>query len=390
MQSQQTTTTAMVEPPAETQPPTFTIPRVAYLDKLKVGLTILVIAHHAGQSYGPTGGSWPIFNDEQSALLGPFFSVNAAFFMGLFFLISGYFTPHSLDRKGTASFLKNRFIRFGIPVFLHSTLVTIPIVYFVQGQNLSFTEYFFFLKASNWQAVFWHLWFLLHLLVYNGAYALWRHWENPISILNQCFQWEISHSTILVFGLALSTVTAFVRIWYPIDTWAPFLYVIPMEIAHLPQYVSLFVIGIMAYRRDWFHKLPYSIGMVWLKIGFILAVGRYIYSLLGGWEMVPWLSHFVVWSFWETFICLGLSIGLIAFLRERFNQLPTKLMRFLGETAYAAFIVHAILVIGLQFSLDSVNFPPFGKFLMVTCLGTLFSFGVGRLLKSVPGAKKVL
>ena len=67
--------------------------RLFGLDKLRVALTFLVIAHHAAQAYGPNGGGWPIFNDERSAVLGPFFSVNAAFFMGLFFLIAGYFVP---------------------------------------------------------------------------------------------------------------------------------------------------------------------------------------------------------------------------------------------------------------------------------------------------------
>jgi uncharacterized membrane protein YcfT len=90
--------------------------RMAYLDKLKVALTILVIAHHAGQAYGPTGGQWPIFSLERSALLGPFFSVNASFFMGLFFLISGYFVPRAFDRKGSVIFLKDRFRRLGIPL----------------------------------------------------------------------------------------------------------------------------------------------------------------------------------------------------------------------------------------------------------------------------------
>jgi glucan biosynthesis protein C len=30
--------------------------RLYYLDNLRVSLTALVIAHHVGQAYGPTGG----------------------------------------------------------------------------------------------------------------------------------------------------------------------------------------------------------------------------------------------------------------------------------------------------------------------------------------------
>ena len=72
--------------------------RLYFIDSLRVLLVSLVVAHHAGQAYGPTGGDWPIFSPERTPLLGPFFPVNAAFFMGLFFLISGYFIPGMLHK----------------------------------------------------------------------------------------------------------------------------------------------------------------------------------------------------------------------------------------------------------------------------------------------------
>src|SRR5438874_6121092 len=102
--------------PAVPKSARITTARLDYLDGLKVVLTALVIAHHAGQAYGPTGGRWPIFEPERAAILGPFFSVNAAFFMGLFFLISAYFLPASFDRKGASAFLRDRFVRLGIPL----------------------------------------------------------------------------------------------------------------------------------------------------------------------------------------------------------------------------------------------------------------------------------
>ena len=34
--------------------------RLYYLDNLRVAVIILVIAHHVGQAYGPTGGWWVI------------------------------------------------------------------------------------------------------------------------------------------------------------------------------------------------------------------------------------------------------------------------------------------------------------------------------------------
>ena len=74
--------------------------RLYFLDNLRVGLVMLVIAHHVGQAYGPTGGAWPIMETARSALLGPFFTVNRSFFMSLFFMISGYFTVMSFEASG--------------------------------------------------------------------------------------------------------------------------------------------------------------------------------------------------------------------------------------------------------------------------------------------------
>ena len=76
--------------------------RLLYLDNLKVCLTVLVIFHHAGQAYGD-GGDWayaPSNPAEVMPWIWHFFSVNAAFFMGLFFLISGCFVPASYDKQG--------------------------------------------------------------------------------------------------------------------------------------------------------------------------------------------------------------------------------------------------------------------------------------------------
>ena len=59
--------------------------RLLYLDNLKVCLTVLVIFHHAGQAYGD-GGDWaytPSNPAEVMPWIWHFFSVNAAFFMGL-------------------------------------------------------------------------------------------------------------------------------------------------------------------------------------------------------------------------------------------------------------------------------------------------------------------
>ena len=140
--------------------------RLVFVDVLRVALILLVIAHHAGQAYGPTGGEWPVDDPANSAWLGPFFAVNAAFFMGLLFLLAGYFVPRSFDRKGTGRFLKDRWMRIGIPLAFFVLLVQVPLVYLNEDPRLSFSAFIESLYDSGLQNAYIHLWFLGHLLLY--------------------------------------------------------------------------------------------------------------------------------------------------------------------------------------------------------------------------------
>ena len=78
--------------------------RDLYIDRLRCVMTALVVLHHTSITYGAAGG-W--FYHElkpsgapSSVLLTLFAATNQAYFMGFFFLLAGYFTPRSLERKG--------------------------------------------------------------------------------------------------------------------------------------------------------------------------------------------------------------------------------------------------------------------------------------------------
>jgi hypothetical protein len=372
--------------------------RMAYVDKLRVALVMLVVAHHAAQAYGPTGGGWPITNPTTSRVLSPFFTVNAMFFMGLFFLIAGYFVPRSFERKGWSKFIKGRFVRLGIPALFVAWFIFAPIFYLLQDQQLPLPEYLRFLYGTGWAAPYMHLWFLLHLILYSLVYVLWRQIrkdrkESVVSLP--------THSTILLFVIALALVSFVVRIWYPIDVWVPLFYVIPAEVAHLPQYVALFAVGILAYRGDWLNKFSTRSGMIWLGIGLFAAVAFYVYSLWGARLVydvlgtgiietggLDWRS--LVFSTWEAFACVGLSIGLLILFRERFSKKPGVLMAAMIGAAYVVYIIHLLVVIGLQAGFESVDLGPFIKFVLVTVLAIALSFPIGYLIRKIPGAKKIL
>jgi peptidoglycan/LPS O-acetylase OafA/YrhL len=73
--------------------------RAFYIDRIRVVLTALVVFHHTAITYGAPGGWYyrelPLSLSLTGLLLILFVSVNQAYFMGFFFLLSGYFTPAS-------------------------------------------------------------------------------------------------------------------------------------------------------------------------------------------------------------------------------------------------------------------------------------------------------
>ena len=64
--------------------------RLVFIDVMKVIAIAVVIAHHAGQAYGPGAADWAVDDAAMAVWLDAFFRVNAAFGMGLmFFMVNG-------------------------------------------------------------------------------------------------------------------------------------------------------------------------------------------------------------------------------------------------------------------------------------------------------------
>lgn len=380
--------------------------RLFFLDNLKVFLTMLVIVHHVGQAYGPTGGFWQYKSSlhENLPWLGLFFPVNASFFMGLFFMIAGYFLPGSYDRKDNMSFLKDKLIRLGIPVLLGFLVISPLEMYFYYmhysgNRPLNFFQYFQNIYLGlcgkpSWYKTnpgvtypemnFGHLWFVENLLVFSIFYFIIRKLIFKKTIKNDTKDFKFS--SILIIGLLIAVSSAVVRIWYPIDKWIALFGFIQSEIAHLPQYIILIVTGVVAYRKNWFTKISKKAGYLALILGIIMAIIIYSYDL------APKIINifFSNWAIYESFMCAFLCFGLIVFFREHVN-LSTPKSRFLAKNSYAAYIFHFPIVLSIQYSLDKIDIGgALGKFLLVSILSILVTYFVAAMIRKLPIIKRIL
>ena len=372
--------------------------RLYFIDNLKVFLTMLVIVHHCGQAYGPTGGFWPYKSSIEEIIptLGSFFAVNAAFFMGLFFMLAGYFLPGSYERKGCKALIKDKVKRYGIPLLL-GLFVLSPIMMYFYYINYSgniavyFMSYYKniymgigsrpigFKEIIGWPEInLAHLWFIQHLLVYSVIYAVVRACV-PKLILKRI---NIKANFSLLVGIAIITalVTAVVRVHYPIDKWIPLFGFIQAEVAHLPQYIIFFIIGIIAFKKDWFIEINKKVGYTAFLLGGIMAGVVYLEGYI---PIAITNIIFENWAFYDSFMAVFLCWGLIVFFRERVN-ISSKTLKVLSDNTYTAYIVHFPLILVIQYGLSKVEaYSATGEFILVSILSITLTFFLIWLVKRI-------
>ena len=112
--------------------------RDASFDYLRAFITLLVLLHHSVLAYMVLWPAQPgTFKIMPSPIIDPQrwggFDVlvifDDTFFMALMFLLSGLFVWPSLDRKGGATFLRDRFLRLGVP-FAVTAGMLMPLAYY--------------------------------------------------------------------------------------------------------------------------------------------------------------------------------------------------------------------------------------------------------------------
>ncbi|MCX6099466.1 MAG: acyltransferase family protein [Candidatus Bipolaricaulota bacterium] len=348
--------------------------RLYYFDNLKVALTVLLIAHHVGQAYGPTGGTWPIQETARAALLGPFFTVNRSFFMSLFFLISGYFTAMSYGGKEGWPFVKSRLLRLGVPLLVFALLM-IPLEIFVFGAPGSNGA------GKAWPIDVGYMWYVEHLLIFSLGYALWRAALGRRTAPTVCASRPLRVWHVLVFSLILAPVLAVVRIPFPIDRWDYLLGFFRVALADVPRDLAFFVLGIVAFRRNWLKTVTAKAGRNWLILGVGLAAFWYAYSM-GLYRVIPLdgVAFDVVRVTWEALLCSSLSIGLIVLFRERIN-VHGRLAVALGKSQYASYIFHVPVILAFQFAILNVSLPPLAKFALVTLASVPATFAIANAVR---------
>src|SRR6266487_204850 len=245
--------------------------RLLFIDNLRILLICMVLVVHLDDTYGAIG-SWYYHDPATNMLTGVLLTIpNAigmASGMGFFFLLAGYFTPGSYDRKDPRSFLRDRLVRLGIPVLIYSLLLDPLVVYIAEGLHGSYWS-FYANYLPQVRGVTGPAWFIALLLLFSLVYAAWRGLTRHRTQTTARTGKLPSYRAIFGFIFALGLVTFVVRIWWP----AGWIFLpLNVPVGYLPQYMSLYILGLVAYRRNWFFELSPRMARSWSLIALIATL----------------------------------------------------------------------------------------------------------------------
>ncbi|MEW9552747.1 acyltransferase family protein [Nonomuraea sp. NPDC050783] len=350
--------------------------RIDAIDNLRVMLTVLVVAHHAAITYShiPMWYYTEPAQDLTGLPLDIFVVSNQAFFMGFFFLISGFFTPGSYDRKGARPFLRDRLVRLGIPLLAYVLLLR-PLADlggYLRQDALPFWQYY----LRSWDPG--PMWFVEVLIVLAAAYAGWRALRPPLDARPA----PPRPRWIVLFVLGLAVATFVWRVPVPTGSYWPVAGLPTPD--YLPQYVSMFVLGCVAHRRGWFGTLPARAALAGFGAAGVATAALMPVAYGGSGPLAQ-----AAICLWQSVFAVGMIIGFTVWFRERWNRQGPR-GRFLSRHAYTVYIVHPLVLVGLGWALSPLAAPAVVKFAIMLVLALPLCWGLAFLVRRLPGAGRVL
>jgi len=376
--------------------------RLAYIDMIRAVMMVLVIMVHAAVTYGSLG-DWTYVDPVQDELTSIFLSIfvlcSQAFFMGLFFFFSGFFTPGSYDRKGVLGFWKDRLLRLAIPTALY-TWVLCKVPNYIDevannGMQLSFGQYFtsYFFREQDEGPT----WFLFALLLFSLGFSLWRLATRKANLAEKLSRIPAPGTrTLLLTGLVMGVCTFVISQWITLGESYDVFDIFSFKVQWFPTYIILFAAGAVAYRSGWMEQLPAKNLRFW-AIGSLVLIVALPVLMIGGGAADGQIDTFMTglnWrcaslSLWFGLAAVTFSMALTLWLRK-LVQPGNRLAAAAGPNTFAIYLIHPLILVPICYGLSFSGLPASIKFVLASVATVLICYIVSLGLRRIPGVKAVL
>jgi hypothetical protein len=359
-------------------------------------MVAVIIAGHGALAYGDIENAWPYQDVQEVHLAGAtnaglaVVAIPAAMFaMGLFFLISGLFTPGSVFRKGPGAFARDRLIRLGLPLAVWALVIWPGSIWLAHRAAGGAHTFWWQLTHEDPTLDTGPMWFVETLLLFSLAYAGWRWWRGtrtglmvPEGATRPAA--PLSGRTLVALAAGISAANVLIRPIFP----AASNQVGQLHLWQWPQVLAMFGLGIVAAQRGWLNPVSARIRrrsgfaalgglaaflIVAILMGALGVDGGVIFDRGFHW---PALALAVI----EGPLAVGTSVWLLGFAQRHLNRSPGAFGQAMARSAYGAFVLQGVVLIGLMIAMRPVGVPAEVKALVVAGLGVAGSFSVAWIL----------
>lgn len=345
-------------------------PRLDSLDATRAFALLLGVVFHASMSFLPAFVGWAVQDVSTSPLVGMFITVSHSFRMETFFLLAGFLSQVSFQRKGARAFVRSRVLRIVVP-FAVGWFILRPLIVsgWIMGSASLHGDYNFWAGIRGGfqslgtlpQGIFsgTHLWFIYYLAMITGLTLGLREllqstgsWHVAMMRRIDALVAWLANSPFSLLFLAVPTAVAlgFMRYWgmdTPDQSLQPHFPVLAI-------YGGGFVLGwLLGRQRELIAPFTRLTLPRWVLAALAIAslqyLGQFQFDLGHPYYRVAHAAYVLGYALTMWTLVL-LTIGIF----RRFCAQSRPWIRYLADSSYWLYLVHLPIVVWLQVAVAEV------------------------------------
>ncbi|CAM3933758.1 acyltransferase family protein [Mesobacillus thioparans] len=321
-----------------------------YLDWIKVLAIFIVFLYHCSMFFNSF--DWHIKNNTINHTYIEFFSLLVGnWIMPIFFVISGMSAYYALKRRNSKSFMKERFLRLGLPLLLGIFVLSPPQVFIERITNNqfvgSFIQYFphyfdgLYLEiggTGNFAFFGHHLWYLLMLLVFSGI-TLPFFQKTRMNARRKEF--NLLHYLFLPIPLSIAALT--VNSIVNLGSWG------------IIYYLLLYIFGFYFFSRESLRRFVRNIGILAGVLSILFTAIYLSWVMFYGFPMTAGVS-------WGVFMIVRVllvwnTIFLILYLGDQFLNKSNRALSYASEASMPFYVLHQPIIILIGYLIYNLAWP---------------------------------
>ena len=373
------------------------VTRVLFFDQIKALMIALVIAVHVVLAFSVswigvlipnTGLPHPVFD----GVLAWVATISNTFFMCMLFLLSGYFVPRSVHKKGIALYLKDRLLRIGVPFLIGMVLINnVSVVVARLSPNSPLANLYWSELPINHVMV---LWFLVVLFAFDLLYCAWIWWRGDHFAIDttipvpQQRSWLISAVLLAMMELLMAMQN---------DLWAALMHSpldgLGAQGMHVMTYAFLFFLGCKASFHRWLERLDAHLVVRWFRFSVVLSISLLVLFIVLAFSAAGFGFYSGKISLLMAVLNPFIGWGIIAYLLLWFQRNEQRCGQWLataGVDSFGAYIIHPLVLVVVLEILGFIGLNHWLVFGFAAALGIVISFGLSHQLRRIPAVAKVI